>query len=111
MAALIDRLLKRYGCDLTLVVSYSERYPFRGLLQHFDGHAWANMQKEYSLLGDIPRGRYVLLVPMEPALEVGSILMQGEKRLILRRIETVRIGDKPLYRWGLCAERTREATW
>ncbi len=111
MAALIDRLLKRYGCDLTLVVSYNETYSFRGLLQHFDSHTWANMQKEYSLLGDIPRGRYVLLVPMEPELEVGSILMQGEKRLILRRIETVRLGDKALYRWGLCAERTKEATW
>lgn len=111
MAALIDRLLNRYGCEMYWIISTERKQKFRGILQHFDGHAWANMQKEFSLLGDIPRGRYVLLVSMEPALTVGSILMQGDQRLILRRLETVRIGDKPLYRWGLCAERSVNATW
>ncbi len=111
MAGLIDWLLRRYGCDLYWIISTSEKRKFRGILQHFDSHTWTNMQKEFSLLGDIPMGRYVLLMPLEPALTVGSILMQGNKRLILRRIETVRVGDTPLYQWGLCAERTVNATW
>lgn len=83
----------------------------KGFLQETGSRNWQNMEKVFTPLGEIPRGQYLYLGPLDPRLAVGDVLLQGNRIFEVRRAEAVYYGDKPVYCWGLCVEKGGEDTW
>lgn len=110
MRGSIEKILRRYGQRVT-VDRKDDRMEFRGIFQHTGSKDWHNMEKSYSLLGQIPRGQYMILAPAGVVLLVGDKLLVGSRRFSIRRVESVSWGEKPLYSWGLCVELGGEDTW
>lgn len=100
----IQKVLEKYGNRIILRKN-GEVTAFRGFLQHSASKSQQNMKREFSLLGEIPGGQYILLAPMEPSLAVGDVLEQGSLQVEIRKVETVMAMDRPLYQWGLCEKR------
>ena len=84
---------------------------FRGIFQHTGSKDWQNMVKTYSLLGQMPRGQYLVLAPVGVNLEAGDRLLVGSRRFAIRRVESVKWMEKPVYTWGLCVELGGTDTW
>ena len=82
-----------------------------GFMQHTASLGWQNMQPVYSPLGEIPRGQYLLLVPLEPELTKGDIFQKDGTWYVIRRVEKMWHGDEAIYCWCLCEEGGREGTW
>ena len=110
MVLTIEKVLRRYGSLLTLRHG-DKTITFRGFLQHSGSKSWYNMEPRYSPLGKIPRGKYILLAPVQTPVSVGDTLDDGCARVTVRRIETVKMGDEPIYLWGLCEEKGGEGLW
>lgn len=110
MQKALQKIFVYWGCELKLKNGTGET-PFRGFLQHSQSKSWQNMQKEFSPLGEIPRGQYTLIAPPELAAQVGDTLARGKKRYVLQRVETMMYENEPLYIWGLCVEKGGEDSW
>lgn len=104
MVYTIDKVLKKYGSGIT-VQRQGASLAFQGFLQHFRSKSQENTQRSFGPLGEIAKGRYILLAPMQPELEVGDTLIRKDLRVIIRRLETVEVNGRPAYRWGLCVEK------
>ncbi len=110
MKVSLQNILQKYGNQIAGVCG-GVTVAFRGFLQHSGSKSQRNMKREVGPLGEIPGGQYVLLAPMEPELSVGDVLTEGNLQVVIRRLETVRVKDKPVYRWGLCEEKGGEDAW
>ena len=110
MGYTIDKVMRKYGSSM-VVLQGEKAMPFRGFLQHSGSKSWQNMEAEHCPLGQIPTGQYVLMAPMVPDIAEGDTLICGELKVVVRRVETVMLGDKPQYRWGLCVRKGGEDTW
>lgn len=110
MVYAIEKVLRRYGSSLILRRS-DKTVCFHGFLQHSGSKSWQNMERSFGPLGEIPRGQYVLLAPLDPELKEGDTLVQGTLETAICRLETVTVGDKAVYRWGLCTKKGGEDTW
>jgi len=110
MRGTIEKILRRYGQQVT-VDRKDAPLVFRGIFQHTGSKDWHNMEKAYSLLGQIPRGQYMVLAPVGVELLVGDRLLVGSRRFSIRRVETESWCNRELYRWGLCVELGKEDTW
>ena len=110
MRALVEKVLRRYG-ETLLLRRYTGDMEICAVMQHTASLGWQNMQPVYSPLGEIPRGQYLLLVPLEPLLEKGDILRREEKWYTVRRVEKVWYRNQPIYCWCLCEERGRMRNW
>ena len=106
----VEKILRRYG-QLVTVNRKEDVFAFLGIFQHTGSKDWHNMEKAYSLLGQIPRGQYMILAPVGITLLVGDKLLVGTRRFSIRRVESVSWREKPLYSWGLCVELGEEDTW
>ena len=106
----LQNILQKYGNRITGICG-GATVAFRGFLQHSGSKSQQNMKRAFGPLGEIPGGQYVLLAPMEPELAVGDILTEGNLQVVIRRMETVRVKDKPIYQWGLCEEKGGEDLW
>ena len=110
MRALVEKVLRKYGTPLVLR-RYDGDREIHAVMQHTASLGWQNMQPVYSPLGEIPRGQYLLMVPLEPLLEKGDILCREDKWYTVRRVEKVWHRDQPIYCWCLCEERGRMRNW
>ena len=110
MRPAIEKVMRRYGLQMTLARP-EETCVFRGIFQHTGSKDWHNMEKSYSLLGQIPRGQYMVMAPIGVRLEMGDRLLVGERRFSVRRVETVYWQNRALYSWGLCVELGRDDQW
>ena len=104
MVGSIEKVLKRYGSQLT-VQKDGKHLEFRGFLQHFRSKSKGYAEYTFSPLGQIPGGQYVLLAPLQPELRVGDVLTQQKMQVEVRRLETVEYCGQPAYRWGLCVKK------
>lgn len=102
MVVTMDKIFHRYGSRILLKRGASET-EFRGFLQHYDSKSWQNMDHAYGPLGEIPRGKHVLLAPAELSVVEGDTLIMGSLEVVVRRVEAVMAGDRVMYLWGLCA--------
>lgn len=62
-------------------------------------------------LGDVPRGQYVYIGPVNVELAEGDFLDVNGQKYLLARVETYYAGGKPLYVWGLCTQKGGADTW
>jgi hypothetical protein len=110
MQSIITKILSRYGETVT-VDREEGQVAFRGIFQHTGSKDWQNMVKTYSLLGQMPRGQYLVLAPVGVSLAAGDRLLVGSRRFAIRRVESVKWMEKTVYSWGLCVELGGNDTW
>ena len=110
MQQMVAKILNTYGSAVTL--SHGKKtYEVQAFFQPVRSKSWSYLSGEYSPLGEIPRGQYVYIGPVEPAAEVGDTVTVDGKHYWLRRSELIRDGNGPVYCWGMCVEKGGEDTW
>lgn len=109
MRRLLNRIFLRYGTPIK-VGTTSGTYVIRGFVQHTATSARKYLLPEYTSLGEIPRGYYLMLLPLYE-VQVGQQLMYNGKWYIIRRMERVWLGSEAIYDWCLCEERGENDKW
>ena len=110
MVRMVGKILNTYGAAVTLRRG-AESFAVRAFFQPVRSKSWQYLEGDYSPLGEIPRGQYVYIGPVEPAAEAGDTLTVDGKDYWLRRTELVRDSGGPVYCWGMCVEKGGEDTW
>ena len=110
MRHMIDRILRKYGTPILLRTIFGDSTVY-GLMQHTGSLGWKNMQPVYSPLGEVPRGQYLLMVPLEPEIKKGNIIRRGDIWFVVRRVEKMWYGEEPIYCWCLCEEGGKSGIW
>lgn len=110
MKLVISKILKSYGTAVTLC-HQGEKYNIRAFFQPVRSKSWQYLNGTYSPLGEISRGQYVYIGPVEPLAEPGDVVLVGEKGYLVRQAEMLYNADGPMYCWGMCVERGGEDQW
>ena len=110
MRGTVEKLLSRFGTDMTLVSGEKET-TVRGFFRAVNSKSWQNMESTVSLLGEISRGQYVYMGPVDAAAKEGDTLILGNRTYLFRRVEPYYYGNQPIYQWGLCVEKGVNDTW
>ena len=110
MKSTVEAILRQYGTDL-LITSGEEQRTVRGFFRAVNSKSWQSMESEATLLGEISRGQYAYIGPVDGGIKEGDILSLGEKTYLFRRVEPYYYGNQPVYQWGLCVEKGVNDTW
>ena len=110
MKKTIDGIIACCGMDLVLMKAQGA-VSIRALLQVMRSKSQDNVQRAFGPLGEVPKGGYVLIAPMEPTVEVGDELRWGARLFDVRRAEPMMYGNEALYIWGLCVEKGGGDEW
>ena len=108
MQQMIGNIMKTYGVSIT---RKAEGVTYRGFFQPVRSKSWQYLEGNYSPLGEVPRGQYVYIGPVEPGAQAGDTLTVDGKNYWLRRAELIRAGNGPVYCWGMCVEKGGEDNW
>lgn len=110
MVRMVSKILNAYGAAVTLLHGETA-YEIRAFFQPVRSKSWQYLEGNYSPLGEIPRGQYVYIGPVEPMAEAGDTLTVNGKQYWLRRTELIPDGNGPVYCWGMCVEKGGADTW
>ena len=110
MQRMVSKILNTYGMAVTLSRGGME-YDIRVFFQPVRSKSWQYLEGNYSPLGEIPRGQYVYIGPVEPGAEAGDTVTVDGKAYWLRRTELIHDANGPVYCWGICVEKGGEDTW
>lgn len=110
MQQMVGKILETYGTAVTLQQS-GNALAIRAFFQPVRSKSWQYLEGNYSPLGEIPRGQYVYIGPVEPQAQAGDTVKVDGKSYWLRRTELVRDCEGPVYCWGICVEKGGEDTW
>ena len=109
MQKLVNKIFRRYGVPITVETSVGTSI-IRGFVQHTATSARRHLLPEYTPLGEIPQGHYLMLLPLY-GVQVGQMLMYNGKWYIVRRVERVWLGNTAIYDWCLSEERGEKDQW
>ncbi len=110
MKSMVSKIIRQYGTDLTLT-SAGETKTVRGFFRAVNSKSWQSMESEATLLGEITRGQYAYIGPVDVAVHEGDTVELGEKTYLFRRVEPYYYGNEAIYNWGLCVEKGVNDTW
>ena len=110
MRQMVDKILKTHGTAVTLNHG-ADSYDIFAFFQPVRSKSWQYLEGNYSPLGEIPRGQFVYIGPVEPGAQAGDTLTVDGKNYWLRRAELIRDGNGPVYCWGMCVEKGGEDNW
>ena len=110
MRQMVEKILETYGTAAVLQQESSSS-SIRAFFQPVRSKSWQYLEGNYSPLGEIPRGQYVYIGPVEPAAAAGDTLIINTKAYWLRRTELILDANGPVYCWGMCVEKGGEDTW
>ena len=110
MKSTVEQVLAKYGTDMTIVSDNGSR-TVRGFFRAVNSQSWQSMESEATLLGELSRGQYALLVSARDTLEEGDTILLGGRSYLLRRREWYYYGNQAIYQWGLCVEKGVNDTW
>lgn len=110
MQQAMEKMISQMGSTMTLVHDGTEQ-SIRAFLQDTHSQSQESTQWAATPLGHLANGMYVYIGPASPAAESGDVVLFQGRRFELRRAEPVMLGDRVLYTWGLCVERSGDHTW
>lgn len=110
MDKLFTRLFRRYGAELILSSGTSSQ-TVSGVLFSVNSRSWQNMERAFVALGEIPRGQYICILPAAVTVAAGYTVEISGNCYEIRRAETVRFGETPVYYWCLCVEKGGNDVW
>lgn len=104
MEEVVESIIRKYGSELQLIRG-EDRLPFRGFLQPVREKSQQAYQREETVLGEFPRGKYVFMAEADCPAAEGDILQAGENYFDVCRTELMYGTERPAYLWGLCRRR------
>ena len=107
---MVSKIIGQYGTDMRLT-SIDGSKTVRGFFRAVNSKSWQSMESEATLLGEISRGQYAYIGPVDVAVKEGDTLELGEKTYLFRRVEPYYYGNQAVYQWGLCVEKGVNDTW
>lgn len=107
MKELMDGVLERYGTPATLRTQEAET-AMQVIFHPVSSSAWQNMQRVFSPLGEVPRGKYFCVLPAAASPAPEDTLVVGGVSYLLRRVEKVWLLSDVMYQWALCVEKGSE---
>ena len=107
---LVDRIFRRYGAPVVVITSY-DYVTIYGFAEHTATSARKYVLPEHSPLGELPRGHYLMLLPLTLVLKPGDSLMYSNHWYVVRRAEKVYFRDEALYYCCLCEEKGEPDLW
>ena len=110
MRQMVGKILRTYGTAMTLSRG-GDVWEIFAFFQPVRSKSWQYLEGNYSPLGEIPRGQFVYIGPVEPGAQAGDTLTVDGKNYWLRRAELIRDGNGPVYCWGMCVEKGGEDNW
>lgn len=110
MRGMVSKILQSYGSPLVLRKTETD-HEIRAFFQPVRSKSWQYLEGDYSPLGEIPRGQYVYIGPVEPRADEGDTLMVEGREYWLRRSELILDRNGPVYCWGMCVEKGGEDNW
>ena len=110
MKALIESILQGYGSLVTVRDGQSAR-TFRALVQPVTEKGWASTRKLIESLGRVPKGQYVYIGPAEMEIKQGQTVEVRQEAYVVRRSETMALGDETLYVWALLTKAGGAESW
>lgn len=110
MRKLVNRIFKRYGVPIELERT-PENITVYGFVQQTATSARKYILPEYTPLGEVPKGQYLMLLPFSNAVKVGDKVMYAGKWYIIRRVEWAWFRKEAIYHWCLCEERGAYDQW
>lgn len=102
----MERVFARYGTEALLETAQgaqSVHILFRAVRS--DARSYA--QQEFLPLGNIPRGRYICLLPIHAEATPGATLTVRGRAYLLRQVEEMAVFTEPVGQWCLCVEKGR----
>lgn len=110
MRKMMDGIFERYGMPATIHTAAGE-LPIKVFFHSVNSNSWQNMERQFSPLGEVPRGQYICVLPAHVAAEPEDTLIVSGRRYLLRRIEEMAMFTGAVYHWALCVEKGSEDTW
>ena len=110
MRRTVEKIMAQHGTDLN-IVSGLESKTVRGFFRAVNSKSWQSMESEATLLGEITRGQYVYMGPVNGTVKEGDTLILGDRSYLFRRTELYYYGNQAVYQWGLCVEKGVNDTW
>lgn len=110
MQGMVSKIIGQYGTDMRLT-SIDGSKTVRAFFRAVNSKSWQSMESEATLLGEISRGQYAYIGPVDVAVKEGDTLELGEKTYLFRRVEPYYYGNQAVYQWGLCVEKGVNDTW
>lgn len=99
----VAKLMASYGNTMTLIHG-GEEISVKCFLQDTRSKGESYAQREYSPLGEVPRGMYLYLGPPDQPVTVGDSLIWRKRRFEFRRVQPMTVKDSVCYYWGQCLE-------
>ena len=110
MRRMVEKIIAQYGTDMTLT-SGGKTKTVQAFFRAVNAKSWQSMESEATLLGEISRGQYVYMGPVDVKVKEGDTLVLGERTYLFRRVEHYYYGNEAIYQWGLCVEKGVNDTW
>lgn len=110
MRKLMDGVFERYGTTATIQTAAGEQQ-IKVFFYSVNSSAWQNMERVFSPLGEVPRGQYICVLPMDAVAGPEDTLTVAGHKYLLRRVEDMVMFTGAVYRWALCVEKGSEDTW
>ncbi len=110
MRKTMEKAMAQFGTDMK-VLREGEELAVRGFFRAVNSKSWQSMESEATLLGEISRGQYAYIGPVDVEIREGDTLALGEKMYLFRRAEPYYYANEAVYRWGLCVEKGVNDTW
>lgn len=110
MTKWMDGVLARYGSPARLQNQAGET-ALQVIFHPVSSSAWQNMQRIFSPLGEVPRGKYFCVLPASAPAAPEDTLVVGGSSYLLRRVEKVLLCADVMYQWALCVEKGSDTTW
>lgn len=109
MKKLVDKVFRRYGVPIDVQDEQSVTRVY-GFVEHATTSARRYLFPEYTSLGQVPPGHYLILLPLHTVND-GQQLMYDGKWYIVRRMEQVWVGKTAIYDRCICEERGVTDQW
>ena len=103
MLQMVEKIFRRYGSAMLLYTAGGEE-EFLGFLQPFNSRNRQRLKTERTVLGEVPNGVYVLILPAALQVAIGDSVGLAQKTYKVYRLENAAYGDEILYQWGLCTK-------
>lgn len=107
MNGLMNGVLNRYGVDAVLQTA-TESKNLKVFFHSINSSVWQNVDRVFCALGEVPRGRYLCVMPADAAAAPEDTLIVYGRSYLLRRVEQMSAFTGPVYCWCLCVEKGSE---
>ena len=110
MRQTMDGVFERYG-QKAVITNSTGQQKVNVFFHSVNSRSWQNMERMFFPLGEIPRGQYICVFPMEAIVAAGDDVTVMGRVYKVRRVEEMAFSGESVYRWGLCVEKGGDDQW